>query len=183
MKRSRTALVCGLLLTAGAAALYAESATTLVIEPSEMKKGEKKTFTDNGRTVTVEREGDTTHVRIEGADKTEKLTITREGGRVRIARADARGPRTLVVGPERRKIVIDGVPMDDLDARPHPRPFSHKSMQTFYVCPKDKTTLRVPEGKEDATYKCPVDGTGMEKKRGRGFSFFFDEESFETHEL
>lgn len=183
MKRSWTALVCGLAFTIGAAALYAESSSTLVIEPSEMKNGEKKSFTDDGRTITVEREGDTTHVRIEAADKTEKLTITREGNQLRISRLDSEGPRSFVLGPERRRIIIDGMPMGDLDVLPKGRAFREHKMQSFFVCPKDHTTLRVPEGKGDATYKCPVDGTVMEKKRGRGFSFFFDEDSFETHEL
>ena len=50
--------------------------------------------------------------------------------------------------------------------------------QTWFECPKDHTILRVPEGKEDATYKCPVDGTTMEKRKGRGFAFFFNDDDF-----
>ena len=82
MKRYATALICALLLLIGGAAVYAGS-STLTIEPSEMKDGETKAFTDNGRTITVKREGNTTHVQIADADKTDKLTITRENGRVR----------------------------------------------------------------------------------------------------
>ena len=46
--------------------------------------------------------------------------------------------------------------------------------QTWFVCAKDHTMLRVPEEKAEQTFKCPVDGTAMEKKKGRGMALFFD---------
>ena len=186
MNRYWTALACALLLGIGAFALHAEVSSTLVIDPSDMKDGEKKTITDDGRKITVERDGNTTNVAIEGADKTEKLTITRDGNQIRIGRIDADGAtsRSFVFGPDRRKIVIDGVPLMDFDGyRTHVlRPRTNK-VHTYFVCPKDETTLRVPDGKEDATYKCPIDGTTMEKKKGRGFTFFFDEDLLESNVL
>lgn len=169
MKRSWIALCCALLLLTAAAVLYADSSTTLSIEPSAMKEGETKSFTDDGRTITVRREGNTMHVRIDSADKTEKLTITREGNQIRMGRMDDGGRHSFVFGPERKRIVIDGLPLDELDK---PR---QRKLSTWFVCPKDRTMLRVPEEKTGATYKCPVDGTVMEKRKGHGFSFFFDE--------
>ena len=47
---------------------------------------------------------------------------------------------------------------------------------SWFVCPKDHTMLRVPEDKADQTWKCPVDGTEMEKKKARAFAFFEDRE-------
>ena len=166
------------LLVLGAFAVYAQSSTTLSVEPSEMKDGERKIITDGGRTITVSREGNTTHVRIDDAEKTEKLTITREGNRIRIGRTDADGFEKFVIGPERRKIIIDGVPFGDFKEMP-----KSNRLQNWFVCPKDKTMLRVPEGKEDQTWKCPIDGTEMEKRKGRGFTFFFDDDVFETNVL
>ena len=43
--------------------------------------------------------------------------------------------------------------------------------------------LRVPAGKENESFKCPIDGTTMEKRKGHGFGFFFDDDSFESESL
>lgn len=183
MKRYATAFICALLLLVGGVALYAGS-STLTIEPSEMKDGETKTFTDNGRTITVKREGNATHVQIADADKTEKLTITRENGRVRIGRVDSDGVHGFTIGPDRRKIIIDGIPLGDFENLPRFREqLPRKEVQSWFVCPKDKTMLRVPEGNEEKTFKCPVDGTLMEKRKGRGFTLFFDDSTFESNVL
>jgi len=179
MKRTLFSLATATLLGFAAFA-YADS--TLVVKPSDMKDGETKTVTDDGRTITVTREGNTTHVKIDDSGKVDRLTITREGNRLRIGHLDDNGTKSFVIGPDRKKIIIDGVPLDqfmDPDTIIRPR----RNLQTWFVCPKDHTTLRVPEGKEDQTYKCPVDGTTMEKKKGHGFQFFFDDFNFETHEL
>ncbi len=182
MKRYVTAFICALLLLIAGAVLYAGNTSTLTIEPSEMKDGETKSFTDNGRAITVKREGNTTHVQIADADKTEQLTITREGNRLRIGRIDSDGGRSFVIGPGRRRIIIDGMPFEDFPDVPR-FDLPKKKMQNWCVCPKDHTMLRVPEGKEDQTYKCPIDGTTMEKRRGRGFTFFFDDDLFESNVL
>jgi hypothetical protein len=184
MKRYWTAVTCAILLAAGVVTLSAEESTSLSIEPSEMKEGEPKTFTDDGRTITVRREGNSTEIRIEGADKTDKVTITREGNRIRIGRVDSEGGRSIIVGPDRRRIVIDGMPALDLDVFPKYKriPPAGKAT-TWFVCPKDKTMLRVPEEKADQTFQCPVDGTTMEKRKGRGFTFFMDDDVFESNVL
>ena len=178
MKRSWAALACAALLAAGGA-LYAESSTSFTLEPSEMKEGETKTFTDDGKTITVRRDGNTTTVRIDQSDKTERLTITREGGRLRIAHGDSSGLRSFVVGPERRQITVDGF---DLEKIPRFRSIPREA-STYFVCPKDKTTLRVPEAKEEQSFKCPLDGSTMEKRKGRGFTLFFDDHTFESNVL
>ena len=180
MKRYQVVLACLVVLALGAAGLYAAGSTMVVIEPADMKDGDKKTVIDDGRTITVERDGDKTHVTIEGADDTKKLTITREGDQIRIGR-DADGTmRNFVIGPGRRNIVIDGLSFGDFEGIPLVKPLRPNTMHSYFVCPKDKTLLRVPEGKDDATYKCPVDGTVMDKKRSRGFTYFFDDQLFES---
>ena len=180
MRRTLTAACCALLLVCGGAALYAASGTTLTVKPSEMRDGETKTVTDDGRTITVRREGNTTHLRIEGADKTEELTITREGNRIRVGRVGSDGTRGFVIAPNRERLVIEGFGLEDLEKAPRSRGTDRdRGLQTFFVCPKDRTTLRVPQDKTDQTYRCPVDGTVMEKRKGRGFTFFFDDNSIE----
>ena len=184
MKRLWTSLLCAFVLAIGAAAaLYADSSSQLSIDPSEMRDGETKSITDDGRTITVRREGNTTHIRIDGADKIGKLTITRDGNRIRIGHHGELGvlgeDMTVIAPRTGKKIVIDGMPLGEMI--PRFRSFTPREMSTFYVCPNDKTTLRVPEAKENATFKCPVDGAEMQKKKGRGFTFFFDD--FETDHL
>jgi hypothetical protein len=176
MRRTWTALAFSLLILIGGALLYAESSSTLTVKPSEMKNGETKTFTDDGRTITVRRNGDSTVVEIEGAGKTETLTITKEGGKIRIGRVGSDGTKSFVIGPDRNRIVIDGLDLDALETAPR---FRGDRLQTFFVCPEDKTTLRVPKDKANDSYRCPVDGTLMEKKKGHGFQFFFDESTIE----
>lgn len=123
-----------LFVVAGAVA----NVTRFSINSSEMKDGETKTFTEDGRKVTVRRDGDVTHVTVED-------------------------PR-----------ILDDVPRHGLIPR---------KAQTFFVCPKDHTMLRVPDEKSGETFKCPVDGSTMEKRKGRGFAFFFDDDAFDYNDL
>ena len=185
MKRYAVLAILLLLVVAGAVAVHAadrHSSSRLTINPSEMKDGETKTFTDDGRKVTVRRDGDTTHVTIEGAEGTKSLSITSDGSSVRIDR-DGFGMKSWIVGPNRPRIMIDGEEFrDGMDFRG--RPFRElPSAQTWFVCPKDHTIMRVPEEKSDQTFKCPLDGTTMEKRKGKGFAFFFDDGEFESHDM
>lgn len=153
-----------LLLAASIIAVAAYASTALIINPDEMKNGETKSFTDNGTTVIVKRNGDAMDIKIEGAGQSRTITVTRSGdGDIRI---DRHGRRRLeVITPFNPPIHVPNV-------REH-------RLGTLFVCPKDGTTLRVPEDKKDDTFKCPVDGTTMEKKKGRGFFFSFDDKDFE----
>src|SRR5207245_2719937 len=111
---------------------------------------------------------------IEGAAKTRSLTVNRaEDGTIRI---DRESPRAMIIGPTGPRVMIDGMELPS-------RTFPGARMQTWFVCPKDHTMLRVPAGKENETFKCPVDGTTMEKRKGRGFGFFFDDDLFESESL
>jgi hypothetical protein len=172
MKRFAVFAILLLFIVAGAVAVSAadrRSSTRFSINPSEMRDGETKTFTDDGKKVTVRREGDATHVTIEGANGTKTLTITNDGSDVRI-------------GPDRPRVLIDGMDFKGLGDVPRHGLMPRKA-QTWFVCPKDHTVMRVPEDKSDDTFKCPVDGTTMEKRKGRGFAFFFDDDMFESHDL
>lgn len=157
-------LIVSILLLAAAVAVAA--GTSITVTPSEMKSGETKTFTDDGRTITLTRDGDSLRIKVEGAGETKSLTITKNDGAIIIDR-DGRERRIIVRSPE---INIPHVPHIG-------------RMQTWFVCPKDHTTLRVPEGKEGETYKCPIDGTTMEKRKGHGFSFLFDDDFFRSEDL
>ncbi len=171
MKRYAIFAILLLFVVAGAVAAYAvdrHSSSRLTINPSEMKDGETKTFEDDGRKVTVRRNGDTTHVTIEGADGTKTLSITSDGSEVTIDRDGIKRRKMLMIGP--------GLDLPRYEMLP-------RKAQTWFVCPKDHTMLRVPEEKADQTFKCPVDGTTMEKRKGRGFAFFFDDLLFESHDM
>ncbi len=166
MKRYLVALGCAAAL--GLAA-YAYADSTLVVKPSEMKAGETKTIIDDGKTISVTRDGDKTVVKIDDAGKTEVLTITRQGDRIRITH-DGENFRSFIVNPDTFKLPKTLI-------KPQQR------TQTWFVCPKDHTMMRVPADKADQTFKCPVDGTTMEKRKGRGFTFFFDDNVFESEDL
>ena len=169
MKRSWIAVACVSMFVLGGAAVFAASSSTLTVQPSEMTDGETKTFTDGAKTITVRREGDTMTVRIDKAGETERLTITREGNRIRIGHAGnvVRFGDLSELGDLGTGVVVTP------DRLPRLKPLHETS--TFFVCPNDRTMLRVPEAKKDQTFQCPVDGTKMEKRKGRGFTFFFDD--------
>jgi hypothetical protein len=169
MKRYAVFAILLLFIVVGAVAVYGgdrHSSSRLTINPSEMKDGETKTFTDDGRKITVKRDGDTTKVTIEGAEGTRTLSITNDDGDI-----------TIDGGNGNRRKIFKG-----LDDYPRHGLLPRKA-QTWFVCPKDHTILRVPEEKQDETFKCPVDGSTMEKKKGRGFAFFYDDDLFESHDL
>lgn len=149
-----------------------ESSSSLVIRPSTMRDGETKTLIDDGRKITVKRNGDAVNIEIEGAGQTRKLTIVKTGDQdIVIDPEDSDTRRRVVIGPGSSRILIDGLPgLSDKK-----RPFT----ENWFVCPKDNSMLRVPEAKEDATYKCPVDGTTMERKKGRGFTIWMGDGSLE----
>ena len=183
MKRYAVFAVLLCVLLAGAAIVYAAdggSSSRLTISPSDMKDGETKKLVDGDNTITVKRNGDTIDVKIEGAGKTRNVTIVRGGdGTVRIERGGKDGIHTWVTGPDRPRVMIDGMDFGR-GMRVLPRV---PTAQTWFVCPKDHTMLRVPDGKKDETFKCPVDGTTMEKRKGRGFAFFFDDHEFQTDDM
>jgi hypothetical protein len=184
MKRYALYAVLLLFVVCGAFA-----ATRLTINPSDMKNGETKTFTDDGRKVTVHRDGDTMHVTIEGANGTRSLSITNDDGAIHIDGFDGKR-KTFIVGPDgafnfdgKEFTIPDFKEFKGLDTLPR-HGLMPKKAQTWFVCPKDHTMLRVPDDKvDDKEFKCPVDGTTMEKRKGRGFAFFFDDDMFESHDL
>ena len=152
-------------------AVAAFAGTTITVSPDEMKNGEKKTLTDDGQKITLSREGDILDIQIDGAGKTRTVIIRKSDGTISIGRTGDLGDR-IVIGPERF----------EFKTLPHVMPKFGKT-QTWYVCPKDHTMLRVPEGKEGETFKCPLDGTTMEKRKGQGFSLFFDDDFFGSEDL
>ena len=164
MKRIALLAVLALLLVAGAAFVYAEEShgsTKLTIESSQMKEGETKTLVDGDKTITVHKSGDNLDIKIEGAGKTRTITLNNSGGNISIFKdGDGMAFRTI---PGEPRVLLDE----------HFKRMAPKS-QTWFVCPKDHTILRVPDDKAGDTFKCPVDGTTMEKRKGHGFAFFFD---------
>ena len=149
-------------------AVYASTAFT--INPSEMKSGETKKLVDGDRTVTVTRNGDALDIRIEGGATSENLTITRGGDGFRIERG---GTHAWVMPPmpDTRSFHVPTIRQFR---------FNTGRTQTWFVCPKDHTMMRVPTAKSDVTFKCPIDGTTMEKRKGSGFAFFLDDDDAES---
>jgi hypothetical protein len=159
-----------LILAALVVAVAAYASTAITVTPSSMKNGETKTLTDDGTTIKVTRDGDSVNIKIEGAGESHSISVTRDGdGDIRINRG----------GGDRERIIINGhdLVMPKLEHLPHVR---QRSAGTLFVCPKDGASLRVPDDKKDETFKCPVDGTTMEKKKGHGFSFYFDDNDFSS---
>lgn len=157
----RIALIAAMLLVT--VSIFA--ASRLSVSPSQMKDGETKTLVDGDKTITVTKHGENVEVKIEGAGKTRTISITNSGGGDVIINRDGfdfHGLEHMEIVPP--KIFIDRKEIE----RRMPK------MQAIFVCPKDHTVLRVPEEKADQTFKCPVDGTTMEKKKSRAFSLFFD---------
>ena len=175
MKRPILLLASVMLLTGVtlAAFAYDEDRTTVTIKPSSMKDGETKTFTEDGRKITIRRDGDSVNVQIDGAGQTRSVVITSsQGGDVVIRHGDHAERPYIIAGPRVPRVRVHGAPLSEAPRR-------LQKVDSWFVCPKDKTMLRVPEGKDEKEYKCPVDGTVMEKKKGRGFGFFFDEDELE----
>jgi hypothetical protein len=178
----------GALFARAAAAKGSESPSTLTISPGQMKDGETRTLIDNGRKVTIRKSGDSLNVVIEGAGRTRNVVITESGNSDVVIGSDGDrdGERHVEVfgGPGHRQIIIDGrriVPGEAFNSIMPAVP--GQRMQSWFVCPKDHTMLRVPADHEDGTFKCPVDGTTMEKRKGRGFAYFFDDDTLDVGTL
>ena len=140
-----------------------------IVAPSDLKDGETKVITDDDRKVTIKRHGDRTEIEVEN-----------DGGKnkhVTVIETDGDGQ-----AGNHRHVIIDG---KDIDTMVSTRLRGLQAFQhgTWYVCPKDHAMLHIA-GKGDgseaagATYKCPVDGTTMEKRKGQGFGFLFDSNAF-----
>ncbi len=157
MKRVSIALLMLFLIAA-----LAYAATAITVNPSEMKNGETKSLVDGRNSITIRRDHDDVNIKIEGAGTTQSLTITRSGDVIHIQR--------------------DGITIVPPSV---PRDFRWRSPagQTWFVCPKDHTMLRVPAGKDDQSYTCPVDGTVMEKRKTRVFELLFGPDDWNLESL
>lgn len=154
-----------------AVAVYASS--TITVKPSDMKSGETKTIVDDGKTIRITRDGDSMKVVVEGAGKTKTITVNNDhDGEVRIEGTDDDDDVVVPRHHGTRRIIINGTPLGDLLDHRIIRPSTN---ETWFVCPKDHAMLRVPEGKDADSFKCPLDGTAMEKRKGRAMSIFFDD--------
>src|SRR5688572_12012006 len=114
MKRAWFAIAAFLaLILIGAVTLSAqEDSSSLVIKPNAMRDGETKTFIDDGKRISIRRDGDALKIEVEGADQTRRLTIVKTGeGEITIDReGDGEGRRRIqMIGPGSR-ILIDGFP-------------------------------------------------------------------------
>ena len=160
----RIALIAAMLLVT--VSIFA--ASRLSVSPSQMKDGETKTLVDGDKTITVTKHGENVDVKIEGAGKTRTISITNAGSGDVIIDRDGYRFRGLdhLDRLEHMDIVMPKIMIDRKEIERH-----LPKMQSVYVCPKDHTVLRVPEDKGDQTFKCPVDGTTMEKKTTRAFTF------------
>lgn len=163
-------------LTIAATALMAEELSSIVVRPSAMKQGEMKAMVDDGRKVSIERRDDMVEVVIEGAAALDRLEVTREGREIRVARGESGTSederKVTVIGPGGAGISI-GLP--GREKKDEGRT-SEKSAETWFVCPKDSALLKVPSATEKSTFRCPVDGTAMERRKGRAYSFWIGEE-------
>jgi hypothetical protein len=157
----RIALIAALLLVS--ISLFA--ASRLTINPADMKDGETKTLVDGDKTITVKKSGNDVDVKVEGGGKTKTITITNANGDIIIGR-DGDGFRFKTFDHD---FVPPRIFIDRSEIERH-----LPKMQSIFVCPKDHTVLRVPEDKADKEYKCPVDGTTMEKRKSRVFGLFMD---------
>ncbi|HEX8154520.1 MAG TPA: hypothetical protein VF698_15405 [Thermoanaerobaculia bacterium] len=162
-----------LLLCLVAAGAYAHSALT--IRPSDMKDGETKTFEEDGRKITITKKGDALNVEVEGAGGSRTVTIVGGDRGIRIERDGSRpGISVIPPGELRERIIAGELPGFDVDQLPRFRRFPRdQKLQNWFVCPKDKTLLRVPDDAGEKEFNCPVDGTKMEKRNAKDFRFFF----------
>ena len=177
--------------------LAATSDSTITVRPSDVKSGETKVLTDDGKKVTIRRDGDKVYVTIEGAG-TRRVIVTDGDDGVRIEREIRRKvmkdvqkqmkdvqkqmkeQRFMMDDVVMPKIEIPKIEIPPIEIPKIEVPNVHPLIphRTWFECPKDHTMLRVPEGKENETFKCPVDGTTMEKKKGSGWAYFYsDDES------
>lgn len=163
-------------LTIAATALMADELASIVVRPSAMKQGEMKAMVDDGRKVSIERRDNTVEVIIEGAAALDRLEVTREGREIRVVRGES-GPsdderKVTVIGPGGTGISI-GLPGRE---KKDEGKTSEKSEETWYVCPKDSALLKVPSATDKSTFRCPIDGTTMERRKGRAYSVWIGEE-------
>jgi hypothetical protein len=151
----------------GSGVVYGDGTTR---DSATLKRGESKTFVQDGQTIHVSRDGDSIDVSIESGGRTRRITIDNGGdGDIRI---DRDGDDTITIDPgsrSHRRIVVNRGALEDILGRSLPTRRIHAD--NWFVCPKDHTLLRVPEGKEDQTFTCPIDGTAMEKQKSRMFVF------------
>lgn len=171
------------LLVAGI--VWAADSSRLTISPAEMKDGETKTLVDGDNTITVKRNGDSVDIRIEGAGHTRNITVSSGDGNIRVERLGGVAfENGFVLGPDSPRFRIERFNADRMPKiEGLPRIERERTAQTWFVCPKDHTMLRVPADKKDGTFKCPVDGTTMEQRKGRGFAFFFDDREFRSDDM
>jgi hypothetical protein len=125
-----------------------------VIDTTKMAEGQSVVTQIDGATVTVTREGETRRVVIERPNRRDEVTILRDGEKLRIS-TGRRGESFMVPTP---RIIVDGIAIEPFITD---QLMSRRPKSTVYVCPNDRTELRLPHRKHDGDFKCPLDGTLM----------------------
>lgn len=164
------------LLTIAATVVMADELTSMVVRPSSMKQGEMKAMVDDGRKISIERRDNTVEVVIEGAAALDRLEVTSEDREIRVVRGGESGSsdnerKVTVIGPGGTGISI-GLPGEKRDDGRG----NEKSDEAWYVCPRDSALLKVSAATEKTIFRCPVDGTPMERRKGRAYSFWIGQE-------
>lgn len=124
------------------------------------------------RKVTLSKKDDVTTVVVAEGDRVDTLIVRSIDGKTVIGHSDnGMPPPTPSAG--RIPVVIDGMNVEPfLDGDLVDRSIREHSLATYYICPKDRAMLRVPNGPAEAMFKCPVDGTLMRPGVGPSREFF-----------
>lgn len=129
-----------------------------IFDTSKMADGQSVTSVVDGATVTVTREGDARRVVIERPGRRDEVTIHRDGEKLQIG-TGRRGESFMVPTP---RIIVDGIAIEPFITDMF---MSRRPRAKVYVCPNDRTELRLPHMKHDGDFKCPLDGTLMRPAR------------------
>ena len=133
-----------------------------IFDTTTLQDGQSVSSVVDGATVTVTREGDARRVVIERPGRRDEVTIQRDGEKLQIS-TGRRGESFMVPTP---RIIVDGIAIepfitDTFLNRP-------RAKGKLYVCPNDRTELRLPYLQHDGDFKCPLDGALMRPARDSG---------------
>lgn len=143
------------------------------IDTTKIENGARQSYAAGpGRMVSVAKDAGVTTVVVVEGERVDTLVVRNVDGKTVIAHTDNGLPRPAP-SAQRAPVIIDGMDVEPfLEGDPVDRSLRQQSLGTYYICPRDRAVLRVPNGPAEAMFKCPVDGTLMRPGVGPSQQYF-----------
>lgn len=156
-----------------AAALLLFAIQPIDIDTTKLENGKHYAYAAGERRVAVAKENDATTINVVSGQRVDTLIVRQMNGKTVISHT-SNGMAPPRATADSTPVIVDGLNIEAFLGGDEvmERGLADAGFASYFVCPKDRAMLRVPNAPRDAMYKCPVDGTVMRPGVGPSKEFY-----------